>query len=206
LLLLWFLPAGVLGLNSAKRWMLFAVFPLFVAFYALSKMFAIQYALLNVVALIPLAIFGMLSLARAIEQAAPRIGSAAQTIGVVVLLGISLTMLPQIHPAGISEQYGAPTLSAVESTLATIRGRAVVFFTYRTGDNVHEEPVFNIELADIDSQRIIRAHDLGSLENIKLYNYYRTGQPDRRFFRFDRKSRQLTPIDPPAEYEAAGAR
>jgi hypothetical protein len=84
-----------------------------------------------------------------------------------------------------------PTLDAVENQLSPISGRALVFFTYRTGQNTHEEPVFNVDVADIDSARIVRAHDLGPSENMKLIRYYARLQPDRQVYVFDRTDLSL---------------
>src|SRR6185312_15299679 len=106
------------------------------------------------------------------------------------------------NPAA-EERLDVPTLAAVQRAVASIPGRAVVFFHYRYGDSVHEEPVYNVDVANPDDARVVRAQDLGPMENIKLYDYYHRRQPDRTFYRFDRHARTLTRIDPEAEYHAA---
>ena len=96
-----------------------------------------------------------------------------------------------------------PNLEKAEQQMAQLPGRAVVFCRYQRGDNLHEEPVFNTTTANIDEARVIRAHDLGPLENLKLYAYYRQRAPDRAFYRYDRNSATLAAIDPAREFELA---
>ena len=60
--------------------------------------------------------------------------------------------------------------------------------------NVHEEPVYNIEAAEIDDNRIVRAQDLGASENAKLVRYYAQREPDRRVYLFDRSTKKLTEL------------
>src|SRR5205823_23719 len=164
-MLLVFLPGGLLYIAFGKRWVPAAVLPLFVAVYAPSVTFDSIYGLPVAVATIPLVILGARALAVGIAQIFPGSKSYIGALLGVLLLGISLANLPQLNPA-VTEQYASPTLQAVEQELAKIPGRAVVFFRYRHGDNVHEEPVYNIDAADIDSNRIVRAQDLGPRENI----------------------------------------
>ena len=202
-LLLFLLPAGIVGLTSHGRWVALVVFPLFVAFYALNIMFGSVYAVLLVVTMLPLAIMGARRIERGIEGAIPILARRTRPVLTMLLLGISLAALPQFNPA--TEQYAAPTLQAVEHSLHSIEGRALVFFRYRTGQNVHEEPVYNIEGAEIDAQRIVRAHDLGSSENLKLIRYYADRQPDRRAYLFDRGSRTLTLLGPVTQLAAQSA-
>ena len=191
LLLLLFLPSGLLGLHHGQRWIPFAICPLFISLYAFSVFFASQYCLLNTVTLIPMAILGVRQFEITFRKASRQISTAVT----VCLMSLCFTQLPQFNP-GITEQYESKTLSAVEARLHEIKGRAVVFFHYQHHDNVHEEPVYNIDSADIDSSRIVRAQDLGAAENLKLIRYYAERQPDRQVYLFNRATRVLIPLGP----------
>ena len=50
-----------------------------------------------------------------------------------------------------------------------------------------------MDAAAIDDQPIVRAQDLGE-RNIELIRYYAGKQPQRRFYRFDQKTRALTEL------------
>ena len=193
-LLIVLLPVGLLDLSVRRRWTLAAIAPLFLLFYALNIMFSAEYALLLTVATLPLVILGARSLEAAIEALIPALRHRLRPILTVLLLAISLAALPQLSSS--TEQFPAPTIESVERALSHIDGRALVFFRYQRGQNVHEEPVYNIEAADIDANRIVRAQDLGPAENVKLLRYYAARQPDRQAYRFDRSDRTLTPLGP----------
>jgi hypothetical protein len=170
---------------------LIAIVPLFVLFYAFAAIFAGTYAMITAAAIIPLALLG----ARELEEASGPLKSFAVPVMAVILAGIGIMGLPRIR-GPVQEQYLMPTLDAVETQLSSVSGRALVFFTYRTGQNTHEEPVFNVDVANIDSARIVRAHDLGPSENIKLIRYYARLQPDRQVYAFDRANLSLRPLGP----------
>lgn len=197
--LLMFLPAGLIALCDSARRAIACVLPIFVAVYAPSVMFSTTYGIAVIPATAMLVVLGT----RQIGALFPaRLAPRFKVLLVVMLCACSVGMLPQLNPS-VTEQYDYPTLKRANELLAGIPGRAVVFFRYRGGQNVHEEPVYNLESAVIDDNRVVRAQDLGPLENVRLYDYYRRTQPDRVFYRFDRATRTLTRIDPRAEYEAA---
>ena len=54
--------------------------------------------------------------------------------------------------------------SYVEAPKA-VQQPAIILFRYRTGDNVNEEPVYNVDVMVPDDAPIIRAHDLGPQRN-----------------------------------------
>ena len=70
---------------------------------------------------------------------------------------------------------------------------AVVLFHYSAEANVHEEPVYNTDVAWPDDAPVIRAHDLGP-RNVEIFRYYAARQPDRFFYRFDRADNSLKPL------------
>lgn len=194
-LMMFLLPLGLPGLFRNGRWILATVFPLFVLLYAPNIMYASSYAVLVSAAMIPLAILGARNLESTLEATFPRLHQRTRPILTTLLIAISLAALPQFNPA-VTEQYPSRTIAAVESAMKTIDDRALVFFRYRHNDNVHEEPVYNIDSADIDSSRIVRAQDLGAAENLKLIRYYAERQPDRQVYLFNRADRTLTALGP----------
>ena len=194
-LMMFLLPLGLLGFVRKDVWVLATVFPLFVVFYAPNIMYASSYAILVSAAMIPLALFGAKNLESFIEATFPRLHHRTSPILTTLLIAISLAALPQFNPA-VTEQFPSRTIAAVEIAMKTIDGRAIVFFRYQHNDNVHEEPVYNIDSAYIDSSRIVRAQDLGATENLKLIRYYAERQPDRRVYLFNRTDRTLTALGP----------
>ena len=194
--LLWVLvPLGLRRVFTVPRLVLIATFPLFIFVYAGSKIFASQYALPLAAAFIPLFLMGL----SVLEVSSGKMRSFLSPVLAVIVLGITLMCLPQFNP-GVNDQYPAREVEAAERSLETLPGPAVVMFRYEPGDNVHEEPVYNTTTAEIDQATVVRAHDLGPRENIKLYDYYAAHGPARRFYRFDRRTRQLRAMDPVKEW------
>ena len=76
----------------------------------------------------------------------------------------------------------------------SVQKPAIVLFRYTTGDLVHEEPVYNVDVVNPDDAPIIRAHDFGELRNQELFEYYAARQPQRNVYLFDRRTRTLTPL------------
>ncbi len=68
--------------------------------------------------------------------------------------------------------------SEVAKSLSDQGGKHVILVHYTGSQSPHEEWVYNG--ADIDSQTVIWAHDLGSVENAALVAYYK----DRKIWRF----------------------
>jgi len=62
-----------------------------------------------------------------------------------------------------------------------------VLFRFVKGDDHHQEPVYNVDVAWPDDAPIIHAHDLGEARNQEIFRYYAERQPDRRFFLFVRQ-------------------
>jgi hypothetical protein len=186
--MLLFLPAGLLALRDRRRLALAAVLPLGLGFYVLSVMIAAYYLLFIAPAVLLLMLLGM----RQLERAWPRYRSPIGCALALLVAATTVAMLPELR-GDSPDQLSRPTLKAVQEQLATIRGRALVLFTYRAGDNFHEEPVYNIDAPCPDDQRIVRAQDLGD-RNGELLDYYARLQPDRMVYRFDRQWRSLEPL------------
>jgi hypothetical protein len=87
----------------------------------------------------------------------------------------------------VADDLVRPTMVYSYKVLPTqVEKPALVMFTYRKGNNMHEEPVYNIDVANIDDAPIVRAHDLGPERDRALIEYYAKKQPQRHVYRFDR--------------------
>jgi len=114
-----------------------------------------------------------------------------------IVLGILLLAvggMPAVRP-NLDRYPRSDMLLDVRRKLATLdHVPAVVLFRYETGgSSIHEEPVYNLDAGWPDDERVIRAHDLGP-RNVEIFSYYAARQPERFFYRYDRTSRQLTPL------------
>jgi len=171
-----------------------------------------QYALIAAPALLFLALLGAEGLT---ELTGDRtVSSSREATSRVTLalsmLALAVTALPetQLSPrrarraasgpattvSSGGKQPTTPLLRDVHRALRGIREPAVVLFRFTAEDpfrEIHEEPVYNIDVADPDQARIIHAHDLGLDEDRRLIGYYARTQPTRIFFIYVRKERRL---------------
>ena len=81
----------------------------------------------------------------------------------------------------------------------SIAGRALVLVRYDPALSADIEPVYNLDAARIDDNRIVLAHDLGPQRNAQIFDYYAKAQPDRSVYLFDRLSLKVTPLGNVAE-------
>lgn len=194
--LLAFLPVGLLGLTTRPRWAVAAVLPLFVLAYLPYTFFLEHYALVAVLAVAVLLVLGTRAAAAAVG---PRRAGSARSGLTAGLVALCLTVLPEMNPlfgrdhAVGDETFDAPTIRSVRAALdapGAVRRPAVVLFTYRPGDPVQEEPVYNTFTARPDDAEVVFAHDLGP-RNPEIFKYYARHQPDRYFYRWDRQKRDV---------------
>ena len=183
--LLVLLPLGLLGLTDRRRAVVAAILPLGLGFYALSVMISWYYLLFTVPAVLLCVLLG----ARQIELAWPRAREWTAPALALMIAAFALAALPEARGEAI-DQFIAPTLKAVNEKLRDIQESALVLFTFHPGDNFHEEPVYNIGVANPDDAPIIHAHDLGP-RNQELFRYYGALQPKRTVYRFDRQTKTL---------------
>ena len=80
-----------------------------------------------------------------------------------------------------------------------------MLFTYDPGRNTHEEPVYNAGVAWPDDAAVVRAHDLGPARDAELFAYYAARQPPRFAYRYDERTRTLTPLGPVADLATGGS-
>jgi hypothetical protein len=184
--LLALVPVGLLGLTSRRRILFAALLPLGFALYTLSVMISAYYLLFVAPAVLLCVLLGM----RQVELAWP---GARQFIApglALFVLAFAFTALPEVQGEDLDVILRTPTLELARQKLAEIHEPAIVLFKYRSGDNFHEEPVYNTEFPNPDDAPIIRAHDLGA-RNVDLVRYYAQHQPERAVYRFDRRLRTL---------------
>ena len=96
------------------------------------------------------------------------VGAAVASQGIVIL---------RQEPPENSQPRNARR-AQVERLLEERLGKHVILVHYTGSQSPHEEWVYNS--ADIDAQDVIWAHDLGSVENAPLLEYYK----DRKIWRF----------------------
>ena len=184
-ILLVFVPLGFLGLKDARRQALVLIWPLGIAFYSLSVMISWYYLLFTMPAVLLCVLLGC----RQVEIAWPAVREWTSTGLSLLIISFCIAALPEARNESL-DQFMAPSLKAVIEKLRDIHEPALVLFTFHAGDNIHEEPVYNIDVANPDDAPIIRAQDLGP-RNHELFEYYAKLQPNRRVFRFDRHSNTL---------------
>ncbi|HEX4794829.1 MAG TPA: glycosyltransferase family 39 protein [Humisphaera sp.] len=194
LLLLILLPIGIVFWRSKGAWAALAVLPLFIALYALNPFFLPRYVIpLTGIVAIYVAMGG-----RALGAAFPgRDGFAIVSVTLSIFF-LSVAALPEVAPDAHDSAPQTPILDDVQKLLAGIHEPAVVLFRFSPDSYVHEEPVYNWNVAWPDDAPIVRAHDLGARDG-EILAYYAKRQPQRAFYLFDRADGKLTRLGSAAE-------
>lgn len=189
-LLLILLPVGLLGLSDRRRWVVFMCLPLFVLLYIFWTFFLEHYAIILAPAVILLLLLGM----RAIEMAWPIRRQLLATAMLLAVLVLCLTSLPEFNREADDETFHSQVLWFVNEQLPKeVKQPAVVLFRFDPSNSLTEEPVYNTDVAWPDDAPVVRAHDLGG-RNMEIFRYYAQRQPQRMFYRFDRKTKLLEPL------------
>lgn len=167
---------------------LWSVLPLWIAFYAVFAYVLPVYCVVVAPAVIFAVLLG--------KTFAERSGEAVEVFLTTSIVMLYIAALPEIDHQVIDDGFPAPSMSFSYSKLREMINddHAIVLFRYRKGDNVNEEPVYNIDVAWPDDAPIIRAHDLGVQRDRELFDYYAEHQPRRNVFLYDRASRTLAPL------------
>ncbi|HSV13760.1 MAG TPA: hypothetical protein VLI90_05845, partial [Tepidisphaeraceae bacterium] len=181
---------ALVGLLTAPRlqWAVLGSLPLFVILYACYVFFLPHYTIIVAPAIIVAIVIGL----RALPQLAPlRAQRMVSAWLMIMTIGLTVAALPQWDATANDQMFASPMIGSVNEALASLGGqRVVVLFRYDPQRNVHEEPVYNADVAWPDDAQIIRAHDRG-IENTRIYRYYAEHQPDRVFYRFDEATKSL---------------
>jgi len=194
LLLLMLVPVGLLAFRPGGAWVPLAVLPLFIALYALNPFFLPHYVIpLTAIFAIYVALGGF-----ALAGAFPGRDGFARVSVVLSIFFLSAAALPELAPDVYDLAARTAELDIVQLSLADIPEPAVVLFRYSPIRYVHEEPVYNWDVAWPDDAPIVRAHDLGARDG-ELLVYYAKRQPQRVFYLFDRADEKLTRLGNAAE-------
>ncbi|HEX5242330.1 MAG TPA: glycosyltransferase family 39 protein [Tepidisphaeraceae bacterium] len=189
-LLLLLIPVGLLGLRGIRRWIFWAVLPLFIILYLPSTFFLEHYAVLVAPAVILTVLMGGRRLASAFRGCERQVFAAF--VGAVLMISVTsfweINHLVAPPDKMISDEtFPSPILRYVNEYLPyreDLQKPAVILFTYHSGGKFSEEPVYNTDVAWPDDAPIIRAHDLGA-QNQEIFNYYARVKPDVTFYQFD---------------------
>jgi hypothetical protein len=127
-----------------------------------------------------------------VRIAAGRFLSRAVPLVVLATVAVSQAIVVVRQEPAENRQPRNARREQVASTLDDQPGQHVILVRYTGSQSPHEEWVYNS--SDIDSQDVIWAHDLGTVENAAILAYYR----DRHFWRFqpDSNSIMLQPYTP----------
>jgi 4-amino-4-deoxy-L-arabinose transferase-like glycosyltransferase len=188
--LLILLPVGLLAVRGL-RWLLFATLPLFIVGYVGWAFFLEHY---NVIVIPAVALL----LALAIGQLR-LIWRPLASAALAFTLVMALTGCWEFNRAISDEPFRATWLRQLHNT--TDRN-VIVLFTFDLDAaspdvvrQISQEPVYNTDVAWPDDAPVIRAHDLGP-RNIELFRYYAARAPDRRVYRFSRKTGRVDDLGP----------
>jgi len=197
-LLLAALPVGLLGLVTGRRIVYAASLLSFLGLYALNPFFIEHYAVVIAPVVILVVLLGCRELGRAFPK---RVG--AETVIWFGVLALTLTSYWEVYrfmpsagmPAGDDLQESSLMTYLNVELPSKVSEPAVVLFR-QSSQRIYffEEPVYNLDAAQIDANPIIRAHDLGAARDAELIAYYAGVQPRRNFYLFDRDSGSLTSL------------
>lgn len=179
---------GLVLLRGPARWTIVGFALLQPLLYLLYPLYLIHYVVPLLGGFAVLVALG----ARAVSEA---FGARAGAVAALLTVGVCLATLPEAtHSLDDPDRSAGAELKVLQEKLKALPTSAVVFATYSPGVNFQQEPVYNLAAAGIDDNLIVLAHDLGQ-HNDSLMNYYRKSQPSRKFYRFDRATGTLTPIE-----------
>ncbi len=194
-LLVVLMPLGLLGLTTGPRRAMAGGFFLFLLVYLYYTIFLNTYA----VVIIPI---GCMFVGLGVQQLERRLAHVPQLVDLpwALAMGLSVASFAIVRP-GVQDdplQIEARQVQLAAHLREQIPTRAVVQFRFHPDDmaheSVHDEPVFNADVAWPDDADIIRAHDLGPERNAEVVNYYAARQPDRSIYLFDRADDSLVLI------------
>ncbi|MDB5319791.1 MAG: hypothetical protein JWN40_1422 [Phycisphaerales bacterium] len=180
-----FIPMGILALRRAGALTFWLGLPLFVLAYTCHTVYLSHY----VVAIAPAVIFAVLAGAWAMAAAfRAGAGGAVSVVLSAVLLSAAVTAFPEVSGSQDGDDFeGSEYLRSIDRKLDGLADRnSLVLFRFGEEDNPLVEPVYNSGVAWPDDARVIRAHDLGNVANLKLFEYYARRDPSRRVYRYDR--------------------
>ena len=188
-LLIVLIPLGFLGLRG-RRWLLFAMLPLFVALYFPYVFFIRHYSTIVIPSGILLIVLGV----RVLSDFSPSFRAQILTFLVACIVPLVISDWPTFNRLARDEFLPADSLRTIEQRIENVPHRpAIVLFHFSLGDPIDLEPVYNAETIWPDDAPIIRAHDRGEM-NSELFRYYAQRQPDRWVYLYNRSDGTLTDL------------
>jgi hypothetical protein len=183
------LPLGVIvAVRSLDRAVLVAPPAIFVMLYGPFAYLLLHYIVVHAPGVIVAVLLGRERLAATWPRS--RFLALGSTL---VIFALTLTSFAELNWWVRDDLYVSPTMQVNYVQIPqTIERPAVVMYRYASGANVHEEPVYNVDVINPDDAEIIRAHDLGPQRNRQLFEYYAKRQPDRTVYQFDRTTWRLS--------------
>lgn len=185
-LLFCLLPIGLIALRSPPIIAIAMGSLLLPPAYAFFPVYLKHYGLVAAPGLILVTLSG----AQALGRRFPRVRSPL----ILAIATLSIASLPELR--GVRDGFmSAEYLADINAKLAELEHKpAVVLFRYQSGGtDLHEEPVYNLDVAWPDDAPVIRAQDRGT-DNRRIFDYYARHQPQRFFYRYDRTTTELTPL------------
>jgi hypothetical protein len=192
--------AGVPLALTRRRWVVAAVVPLFLGMYALFPYLLEHY----VGVYVPVLAYAVVLGARGFADAAGRAREPLMLFTALAIAAFCVAALPQVNRVVTDDVLDVRTMKAAAELCRHVTPPAIVLFKFNPGDNTHEEPVYNVDVVNIDDAPIIRAQDLGPEQNAKLLRYYAERQPQRRVYRFDRRDESVTLLGTVSELAETG--
>jgi 4-amino-4-deoxy-L-arabinose transferase-like glycosyltransferase len=191
-LLLVLLVAALFALRDAPRIVIAAVPVVFICLYVPYTFYMAHYLVPIMAPAAILIVVGAAEIATRIRPADFR-RKLDRSLRVALAL-IGLASLPELNPRVADDKIFAPRTTLIRDWIArSVRAPAVVLVRYAPGDNTHDEPVYNPDVAWPDDAPVIVAHDLGP-RNAELIEYYERVSPGRNYYLIDRAT--LTPQGP----------
>ena len=186
---------GILGVVGRKRWVLFAVLPLFIILYLFYTIYLEHYAITIMPAACLLCVLGAEKAAAAGGRIGPQLRAAFMMLIVVACITGFWEINHLIVPSSDQvedEPFHSAALRQINLDIPNapdLQKPAVILFRYHKGDYFFAEPVFNSGVAWPDDAQIIRAHDLGPQRDREIVKYYAAAPgPPRAFYLFDLKA------------------
>jgi hypothetical protein len=178
---------------SDRRWVVFLTLPLFVLVYAINPFLLPWYPL----TVVPAVLLMVMASFRLAERLWPRVAASVSVLSVILPLGLAMGTLPELNTRVRDQRSHTESLMhwVYNDLPGKVQQPALVLFTYKSGvDTPHEEPVYNLDVVNIDDAPIIKAHDLGSARDTEIIRYYAERQPNRRVYLCDLATRRLTDL------------
>jgi hypothetical protein len=200
-LLLILLPVGLFSIRDPRAIVLVAPIIPFIIGYAFYSEMLDHYCIAVAPGIIYLLVLGV----RSVERAWPRERAFVGSSIPLAVIALSIASLPELHrdtslPVEdrrhtFDDDSFAATGFNYETLPDKVEKPALVLYRYwnlKPGEqrNFSDEPVYNVDVADIDKAPIIRAHDLGDRDR-EIIDYYAKIQPDRHVYIVDRENLQI---------------